>query len=142
MGQSAALTQAAGSRGALWGRGTFPVSVWGAMAGPMVPLHDPAVLFRLLGPRFFSWVNVSDPDALGAFCQSKHPSPGALHVAPQGRKPGTKLPCKRKVKTARKFHSGIVFFSLVVSHSDQRAVVVDRDAPFGTVDSKWTHNHN
>ena len=52
MGQSAALTQAAGSRGALWGRGTFPVSVWGAMAGPMDPLHDPAVLFRLLGPRF------------------------------------------------------------------------------------------
>ena len=53
MGQSAALTQAAGSRGALWGRGTFPVSVWGAMAGPMDPLHDPAVLFRLLRPRFF-----------------------------------------------------------------------------------------
>ena len=89
MGQSAALTQAAGSRGALWGRGTFPVSVWGAMAGPMDPLHDPAVLFDFSGPGF--WVSVSDPAAVGAFCQAKYPGPGAPYFAPQGRKPGTKL---------------------------------------------------
>ena len=59
------------------------------MAGPMDPLHDPAVLFDFPGPGF--WVRVSDPDAIGAFCQAKYPGPGAPYFAPQGRKPGMKL---------------------------------------------------
>ena len=45
--------------------------------------------FDFSGPGF--WVNVSDPDAIGAFCQAKYPGPGAPYFAPQGRKPGMKL---------------------------------------------------
>ena len=35
----------------LLGRGTLPGSAWGALAGRADPLHDPAVLFGLLGCR-------------------------------------------------------------------------------------------
>ena len=37
------------------------------MAGPMDPLHDPAVLFDFSGPLF--WVSVSDPRFGGGICE-------------------------------------------------------------------------
>ena len=91
-----------GPLGALVGPRMLPGYLWGPLPSRVDLLRESTVLCGLLEPRFR--VDVSDPDALGAFCQSKHPGPGALYFAPQGRKPGTKLPCKRKVKTAQKFH--------------------------------------
>ena len=93
----------------LWGRGlgrinsdhwAFGRRSWGAERFLGVPgARWRAVRTRCMTLQYFSdfsgpvnGVDVSNPDALGAFCQSKYPGPGAPYFAFQGRKPGTKLP--------------------------------------------------
>ena len=89
-----------------WGVGDFDTKY-----DPKRVINSSLAYKELLGACV---VHVSNPDALGAFlslCPPQYPGPGAQYFASQGRKPGTKLPCKRKVKTAQKFHIKSLLYS-------------------------------